>query len=190
MYITNKELCTDWGGKDTEIERVKHREKMLRLPYNYCNISMTPFKDPYCTSDGVVYDLLNIVPYLRKHNKNPMTGEPMKQSDLIKLNFHKNDKGDYHCPITFKQFSEFTHIIAVKETGNVYTYDAFKELNKEPQWYYDLLTNEKFDPKKLLTIQDPKSPGRRQALYDFKQEKPKQKQEKINMTGTQKRIFD
>ena len=44
MYITNKELCTDWGGKDTEIERVKHREKMLRLPYNYCNISMTPLE--------------------------------------------------------------------------------------------------------------------------------------------------
>ena len=43
-------------------------------------------------------------------------------------------------------------MVAVRETGNVYTYDAYKELNKEPKWYYDLLTNDKFDPKKLLTI--------------------------------------
>lgn len=38
---------------------------------------MTPFKDPYCTEDGVIYDLLNIVPYIQKYKRNPVTGEPM-----------------------------------------------------------------------------------------------------------------
>ena len=39
---------------------------------------MTPFRDPYATTDGVIFDLLNIVPYLKKHGKNPMTGEAMQ----------------------------------------------------------------------------------------------------------------
>lgn len=45
------------------------------------------------------------------------------------------------------------------------SYDAYKELNKEPSYFYDLLTNEKFDPKKLVTLQDPKAPGRSIALH-------------------------
>ena len=93
---------------------------------------MTPFRDPYATAEGVIFDLLNIVPYLRKHNRNPMTGAPMQQSDLIKLNFFKNEEGSYHCPVTYKQFTEHSHIVAVRETGNVYAFDAYKELNKEP----------------------------------------------------------
>ena len=93
---------------------------------------MAPFKDPYATADGTIFDLLNIVPYLRKHGKNPLTGQPLQQKELVKLNFSKNDKGDYHCPVTFKTFTDHSHIIAVRETGNVFSYDAYKELNKEP----------------------------------------------------------
>lgn len=152
MWISNKEMVTDWGGKNVEAERTKQHQQLIKLPYNYCNISMNPFRDPYCTTDAVIFDLLNIVPYLKKHGKNPLTGASMEQSDLIKLNFFKNDEGQYHCPVTYKTFTEHSHIVAVRETGNVYSYDAYKELNKDAQYYFDLMTNEKFDPKKLLTI--------------------------------------
>jgi hypothetical protein len=37
-----------------------------------------------------VYDILNIVPYLRKHGKHPVTGAPCGLGDLIHLTFHKN----------------------------------------------------------------------------------------------------
>ena len=67
--------------------------------------------------------------------------------------------------MTYKTFSEHSHIVAVCETGNVYSYDAYKELNKEPQYFFDLMTNQEFDPKKLITIQDPKSPGRHSSMY-------------------------
>lgn len=102
------------------------------MPYNYCNLSMAPFKDPYCIEDGTIFDLLSIIPYLKKYKKNPVTGEPMKESDLIKLNFHKNEQGEFHCPVTYKSFTDHTHIIAIRETGNVFSFEAFKELNKEP----------------------------------------------------------
>lgn len=130
---------------------------MVRLPFNFCNIGLTPAKEPYCTPDGIVFDLLTIVPYLRKHgNKNPCTGDPLTQQELVKLCFSKNEKGQFHCPITFKQFTEHSHIIAIKETGNVYLFEAFKELNKDANWYFDLLDETAFDPKNVITLQDPK----------------------------------
>ena len=73
----------------------------------------------------------------------------------------------------FKQFNENSHLVAVAETGNVISYEAYRELNKEPQFYFDLITNEKFDPKKLITIQDPKSPGRSLALHKMVKEERK-----------------
>ena len=69
--------------------------------------------------------MLAIVPYIKKHKKNPITGAPLQQTDLVKLVFHKNEQEEYHCPITYKQFTDHSHIVAVKETGNVYSYQAF-----------------------------------------------------------------
>ena len=99
MFITAKEHVLDWGGKKSDAKG----PSMVKLPFHYCNLGLTPTKDPYCTKDGIVFDLLSIVPYLRKHaNKNPLTGEPLLQSDLVKLTFHKNEAGEFHCPMTFK----------------------------------------------------------------------------------------
>jgi len=73
--------------------------------------------------------------------------------ELVKLNFHKNAEGklidlrsltsngqnltvifvvvilclftdQYHCPVTFKVFNNNSHIVAVKTTGNVFSYDV------------------------------------------------------------------
>jgi peptidyl-prolyl cis-trans isomerase-like protein 2 len=82
-----------------------------------------------CTADGSVFDLLNIVPYLKKYRRHPVTGQPLAASDLIKLHFHKNSEGKYHCPVMFKPFTQHTHIVAVRQTGNVFCYEAVKELN-------------------------------------------------------------
>ena len=42
---------------------------------------MQPFQDPYCTveenNQGIIFDLLAIIPYIKKHKKNPITGEPL-----------------------------------------------------------------------------------------------------------------
>ena len=32
--------------------------------------------------------------------------------------------GKFHCPVTFKIFNENTHIVAVGNTGNVYSYEV------------------------------------------------------------------
>ena len=78
MWITTKEMATEWGGKSDEVERAKQKNKLVKLPFNYCNLSLQPFKDPYCTVDGAVFDLLTIIPFIKKNEKNPISGEKLE----------------------------------------------------------------------------------------------------------------
>ncbi|KAK2574180.1 RING-type E3 ubiquitin-protein ligase PPIL2 [Acropora cervicornis] len=133
LYLTNKEWKEEWGGKKADIPE---KASFRRLPFHSCR---------------------NIVPYLKKYGKNPVTGEPLQAKELTKLNFHKNAEGQYHCPVTFKVFNNNSHIVAVKSTGNVFSYEAVEQLNLKAKNFKDLLTDEPFTRKDLITIQDPTS---------------------------------
>lgn len=107
----------------------------------------------------------------------------MKAGELIKLNFHKNANGKYHCPITFKVFNQNTHIAAIRTTGNVYAYEvvqffkkiialkqAVERLNIKVNHYLDLLSSEPFTKQDIITIQDPTQLDKFNisAFYHFK----------------------
>lgn len=161
MYLTKTEWATEWGGaKSKEVVPFK------RLPYFCCALTFTPFEDPVCTIDGSVFEILHIVPYIRKYGKHPVTGTPLKQEDLIPLTFHKNPEGEYHCPVLNKVFTEFTHIVAVRTTGNVFCYEAIKELNLKTKNWKELLTDEPFAREDLITIQNPNALDSK-VLLDF-----------------------
>ena len=51
MWITQKEMVTDWGGKREEHDaiRLARGSKMMKLPFHYCNLGLTASDDPYCT---------------------------------------------------------------------------------------------------------------------------------------------
>ena len=115
-------------------------------------------EDPVCTDDGVCFEIVNIVPFLRKHKRHPVTGAPLALNELTRLHFHRNADGEYHCPVLNKArgrdtplvpwcvvlltaphrsqvFTESTHIVAVKTSGNVYCFQAVDELNiKAKNW--------------------------------------------------------
>ncbi|CAI5986434.1 unnamed protein product [Closterium sp. NIES-64] len=193
MFITTTEWASEWGGAKAKDTRTPFR----RLPFYCCAVSFTPFEDPVCSPEGHVYDIVNIVPYIQKFKRNPVTGKPLALKDLIKLHFHKNADGsyqrnpaisvlyslsavlvtilkgtltdliklhfhkiadglsqcEYHCPVLKKVFTEFTHIVAVKTTGNVFCYEAIKELNVKPKNWKELLTDEPFTRADIITIQ-------------------------------------
>ncbi|XP_030856393.1 RING-type E3 ubiquitin-protein ligase PPIL2 [Strongylocentrotus purpuratus] len=152
MYVTSKEWSAFYGGKKkTDPQKSEFR----RLPFDHCSLSLQPFEHPYCTVDGIIFDLMSIVPFIKKYKANPITGQALDAKSLIKLNFHKNTDGKYHCPVTFKVFNENTHIVAVKTTGNVYCYEAIEQLNIKAKNWKDLLTDETFKRSDLITIQDP-----------------------------------
>ena len=158
LWITRKEMVEDWGGKKEEESR---SSPLKKLPFYCCSLSFTPFNDPVCLIDGTIFDIINILPYIKKFKKNPITGFPLKITDLIKLNFFKNQENEYHCPVTYKVFTEHSVIIAIRETGNVYSFEAFEELNKKAKNYKDLLSNKEFEPKNIIYIQDPKNSNER-----------------------------
>mmetsp|Transcript_67208 Transcript_67208/g.133185 ORF Transcript_67208/g.133185 Transcript_67208/m.133185 type:complete len:573 (-) Transcript_67208:221-1939(-) len=160
LYLTNTEHAS---GE----HRGKGKQSLLHLPYktlpfDCCAISFRPFETPLCTADGIVFELLNIVPFLKKYRRHPVTGAPLAASDLIKLHFHKNSDGQYACPVLFKPFTQFTHIVAIKPTGNVYCHDAVKQMNLKTGHLHDLLDETPFKREDVIHIQDPSNGNRRE----------------------------
>ena len=66
----------------------RHAE-FRRLPFDSCALSMQPFEHPVCTAGGVVYELLNILPFLKKYGVDPATGTKLTHKMLTRLHFHK-----------------------------------------------------------------------------------------------------
>ncbi|KAF9170110.1 Peptidyl-prolyl cis-trans isomerase cyp8 [Mortierella sp. AD010] len=158
MYITHSEWSNEFSEGGMTFGGAGGRKKtqiFRRLPFDCCSLSLQPFEHPVCTEDGIIFDLVNIVPYLKKFGTNPATGEKLDAKSLIKLNFFKNANDEYHCPISLRVFNENTHIVAIKPSGNVFAYEAVERLNIKAKFWKDLMTDEPFTRKDIITIQDP-----------------------------------
>lgn len=102
-----------------------------------------------------MFDLEAVVPYVKEHQINPVTGKPLALKELIQLHFSKNSQGEYFCPVTYKVFTDNTKIVAIATTGNVFCYDAVEELNIKPKNWTDLISGAKFKRKDVIVLQDP-----------------------------------
>ena len=161
LFISAAEWSAEYGGKKTA-----SASGLRALPFDHCALSLAPFENPVCTDEGVVFDLLNLVPYVRKHNSNPITGQPMTSQDIIRLSMAKNSEGQWHCPVTCKVFNNVSHVVAIKSTGNVFSYDAVLELNIKAKNFVDLISNTPFKKSDILTLQDPQN-AEHMALRDI-----------------------
>ncbi|TMW67427.1 hypothetical protein Poli38472_011047 [Pythium oligandrum] len=150
LFVTQTEHKYLYGGKKPEIKRAYRR-----LPFNCCAITLTPFTNPVATREGHVFDLEAVVPYVKAHQINPVTGEALALKELIPLKFSKNSQGEYFCPVTYKVFTDNSKIAAVATTGNVFSYDATDELNIKAKNWMDLLSGDKFKRKDIIILQDP-----------------------------------
>ncbi|OAA58046.1 peptidyl-prolyl cis trans isomerase [Niveomyces insectorum RCEF 264] len=145
-----------------------------RLPFNYCAASLQPFVHPVCTPDGIIFDAEAIAACLaKKPGRNPVTGAPLRAADLIRLNFARNGEGDgdgsgsgsgsgdYIDPVTFKVFTEHTHIVALRHGtyANVFAWDTVERMNIKPKMWRDLVDDEPFTRKDIITLQDPLQVG-------------------------------
>lgn len=157
LYITATEWREFYGGKGKSGSRLDSKDAadFRRLPLDHCALSLQPFEAPYMDEDGNVFDLVHIVPFIKKYKKNPVTGKKLDASQLVKLNFHKNSKGEMHCPVMFKVFTNNVHVAAIRTTGNVFSYEAINELNIKTKNWKDLLSSEPFARKDIVVLQDP-----------------------------------
>ncbi|WBW75605.1 cyclophilin family peptidyl-prolyl cis-trans isomerase Cyp8 [Schizosaccharomyces osmophilus] len=161
LYVTQTEHSGvhGWHGGMSGITGKQPKGTFRQLPFNYCSLSLQPFTHPCClvdsTNHAIIFDFKFIVPWLRKHKTNPVTGEKAALSDLIKLNFSKNAVGEYCDPVTLKGFTEFSHIIAIKTTGNCFSWDTLEGLNIKTKNWNDLVSEKPFTRSDIITIQDP-----------------------------------
>ena len=146
-----------YGGKKDSREDSKDLADFRRLSLDHCALSLQPFENPYCDEEGNIFDLAHIVPFIKKHKLNPVTGKPLDARMLTKLTFHKNDKNEFHCPVMFKVLNNNVHVAAVKTTGNVFSFEAIEELNIKTKNWKDLLTDEPFSRKDIVVLQDPQN---------------------------------
>lgn len=70
MYITQSEYKLDWGGF-----KEKKQIPFTILPFYCCALSLQPFDNPVCTIEGHIFDIINIVPFIKNYKKNPLTGQ-------------------------------------------------------------------------------------------------------------------
>lgn len=164
--MTATEWAVEGGGKKSQGQDPETRA-YKRLPFDHCALSLQPFTNPYCDGQGHVFDLVHIVPYLKKFKSNPVTGQKLEASELTKLIFHRDAEGRPQCPVLFKVFNDSTHIAAVRTTGHVYSYQALAELNLKANNWKDLLNDEPFQRSDIIVLQDPSTCAEKFNLSQF-----------------------
>lgn len=157
LHKTVSELTSHHVGTSRDLElSVLHR----RLKFDSCcltldSVSVKPMglcdEDNFC----YVFECDAILKFLEKYQVHPITGKKVTANNLIELKFHRNSDNEYHCPIIYKLFNQHSRIVANKKTGNVYSHDAYVQLNLKANFFKDLLTDEPFDQGDIVTIQDP-----------------------------------
>lgn len=87
---------------------------------------LTLFPGSSASTSFVFFKTSTYVP--RQHNNtHPFTKEPLEPTDLITLHYsHKEASNEIHDPVSFKPFSEHSHIVAVATTGNVYLAESVR----------------------------------------------------------------
>ncbi len=181
LYITHSE----WSSSDAYSASTGARSKATRstsfrrLPFNFCAASLQPFKSPVCTEDGTIFDVEVISSWLEKHGTNPVNGEPLAAKELIKLNFARNSdaseqaggdvKGDLIDPVSFKVFTDNTHIVAIRHGtyANVFAWETVERMNIKAKMWRDLVDEQEFSRKDIITLQDPQNAASRD-LSQFK----------------------
>ena len=158
LYLTCTEWSTLYGGRSAaqSLIDLNAEQEFRRLPYDHCSLSLQPFTHPYCNTSGVIYDLQSIVPFVQKFGIDPYDGQKIDMKSLVKLVFHRNNDGLFHCPVLYKVFTQNSHIVAIRTTGNVFSYEAVEELNIKAKHMRDLISDEPFTKKDIIVIQDPK----------------------------------
>ncbi|KAI0715303.1 cyclophilin-like protein [Earliella scabrosa] len=157
LYVTHAEHSGMFGQHTASSAGFKAKEQAphpgARTPFDCCALTFQPFTHPVCARNadgtGNVFDLVSIIPWLKQHNNiNPVTQEPLQPSDLITLHYSRKPSGEIHDPISFKPFSEHSHIVAIATTGNVFLAESIKGGR-------DLVADVKFKKEDVITLQNP-----------------------------------
>ncbi|KAI0985013.1 hypothetical protein GJ496_001092 [Pomphorhynchus laevis] len=138
LYLTSSEWRDFYGGNKRKLSADNATSgTYVRLPFFCCSITFQPIENPCCTTDGAICEKQNILNFIAKYGRHPITGSKLASTDLIDLHFHKNNE-------------------AIRTSGNVYSWDAVEVLNFKCENFVDLLSEVPFNGKSdVIKLQDP-----------------------------------
>ncbi|KAL7565052.1 hypothetical protein ACA910_020759 [Epithemia clementina (nom. ined.)] len=136
-----------------------------RLPFSHCALTLQPINSPVCNEEGILFERDALAGFVFKFKKDPATGKPMSTQELIFLNIDKDEEtGAWQCPILQKTFGDHVKVVAIRQrngdenTANVYSYQAYYELNVKGRNFTDLTSGAPFDRKKdVIILCDPEN---------------------------------
>jgi peptidyl-prolyl cis-trans isomerase-like 2 len=178
------------------------------LPFGHCSLTLLRIADtPVCNRDGILYENASIMPFVMRHKVDPVSGRPLTTSELITLNVDVDEEsGKWQCPVLTKHLTSHTKVVAVLQPdgkqANVYSYQAYHELNVKSKSYVDLTTSEPFNPKTdVIVLNDPdndewmQSHRTMDAFYHIRHGKElgldrRDQEERVRHSKTSQRILD
>lgn len=144
---------TEWAQDGAGFKDRKKATPFSKLPLECCFLSLQPFDKPVGTREGQVFEVQFIIGYIKRYGRNPVSGGKLEVSDLVPLHFHKNNEGHYHCPVTYKVFTNHSHVVMSAVSGHIYSYEAVEQLNLKNKNWKDLMTDQVFKASDIVTIQ-------------------------------------
>lgn len=134
-----------------------------------CALTYQPWESAACLqNEGLVYDKHNLQEFLARYKVSPATGEAAAPQDIISLHLARNEAGNYFDPVTMKEYTDYSHLVAVRPTGYVYLWDTVQQLNIKARNMRDLVTDEPFVRADIIDLQDPHAPERRRMKDMFR----------------------
>ena len=175
LYVTQEEMRIKY------LENHKEPTNDYFLPFNYCSLSLIPLnncKNICCDKEGNLYNKFYLLEYITKFHKNPISGKKhMSLKDIISLNISLDKNNNFICPVTFKLLNDSIKIMAIPETGNVFSFEAYQELNNSMSNYRDLLNDKPFNKNNIIILNDPRN---RKIVKNFYYQKNENEKNYIN----------
>ena len=185
LYYTQEEMRLKY------FKNKKKENTYYFLPFNYCCVSLRPLntcKNICCDREGNLYNKFYLLEYVTKFHKNPITGKKhVSLKDIISLHIAQDKNGNFICPVTLKVLNSSLKIIAIPETGNVFSNIAYQELNVSMNNYKDLINDKPFDKKNVIVLNDPLH---KKIVKNFYFQNIEEEKEYMNKLVNNKKEFD
>ena len=153
-YVRAKEHSDGLGGvTSAAVDGPKGQFQLL--PFNYCALTFLEIDDGVFVDNGLCFERAPLMKYIQETHKNPIDGTELDEAKVYPLRFRKNEGGNCFCPVSEKEFTDRSHIVAIRTTGNTYAYDIVQTLNVKTKDFNDLLFGTPFKRSDIVVLQDP-----------------------------------
>ena len=188
LFITPSEYSGVYGQHGAT--KGAQREKPVIVPFHMCAITYQPWTQPAClVRDGLVCDKEALVAFVQHYGKSPASGEPATLDEMLDLHISRNERGQWYDAVSMREFTDHSHMVAIRPSGHVYLFETVQQLNVKPKMMRDLATDVPFTKSDIITLQDPHDLGRRtmQQMYHVQHHltlAPKPTSEDVNAAAT------